>query len=226
MEILGRLGWTSDLLSLLEWLWRGLGDLIANGFGAFLGAYLAFRLETSRQRGAEASRQAASIHRAIFILQTQHSELMLLKDELDGLRLAQNRETRIQRFFGNPRPLVLQFDDLLHLLESSDPALLRELFFADSEYNGFRQLADSRNRLLDEYDEERRKPGSRFSGQLGVTHGRLKSATDTLYGLIDHAVPLNLRCTSALKGLLSKRFPGAARIDWEDLRHPPITTQS
>lgn len=226
MEILGRLGCVSDLLSLLTWLWRELGDLIANGFGAFLGAYLAFRLETNRQRAAEENRQAASINRAIFVLQTQHSELMLLKDELDSLRSDPDRATLLEHFFGNPRPLVLQFDDLLHLLESSDPALLRELFFADSEYNGFRQLAESRNRFLDEYVDERRKPGSRFSSQLAVSHRRLKNATDALYSLIDHAVPLNMRCTSALKVQLAKRFPGAARIDWEDLRHPPIQTQT
>jgi len=125
-------------------------DVLAAGFfallGTFVGALLAFRLEEAREKSKEAGRRQGALSRALMVLGAQQNANYGFAKAMRPYHTDVERATNLQAL---QPPEIFQLrqnlDELMFLLEVSDPNLLMDLYLEQERFDQTMMAVKMRN---------------------------------------------------------------------------------
>ena len=188
--------------------------------GAFVGAFVAFRLEKHHESRKKQEAQLSAGRRAQFVLISQFNMLEALdRQHLAALRNSPQRVLALRPVAITHQVPRLDVDSLTYLLESDDPDVLNVLLVGEQSFESVLGLIEERNQWHNRFqsrlgqvekqeklpEELRLEDLERLVGKDVIA--RLVDLTDMLYELYEQARCQNQDNYKALAAALGRAFP-------------------
>ena len=192
--------------------------LVATGVGASFGAWVAFRLQSSRVSRDKRQTMVDAGRWAQFCL-TEHATFLhnVKRQQLDTHSDDDEAWQKIPWLITYGVERGIDVHSLCFLLETDDPNLLQELGFADADFRTFTRDLEARNAFVREYQdrlEVLRRNDAKFPSEEAFVDAvgfnlvkSLKDLTGMLFEANKRAIASNDRAFKGLTQALIKMFP-------------------
>ena len=199
--------------------------LFASAFGALAGSLSAYLLTVIKQKKEEDSQRHSSLLTAQFALISQWTEVMNIKKQLlDTHKDDDNRHLKMIYYMNFGTPLLIDFNSIAFITNSDEPDLLQQVHIAQQKYHAVVGVLDELNQVRLKFYEEAKinvidiNTGAAKLQQVDpkIMH-KLKALTDSMYRVVDQALP-KLETEKEKLFVFSKRnFPKYKALKTVDL---------
>ncbi|MFC1541597.1 hypothetical protein ACFL50_04010 [Candidatus Latescibacterota bacterium] len=182
-----------------------IGEILKLGFGAFFGAWCAFRFERWTRRKDEKARHLNACRAAQFAFSCQSNLLRNVQEQyLDTNRTDENRWIELHPFLVEDNAPRIDWGELSFILEGSKANILKKMTIAQANYITCLRIIETRNKAHVAFQKDYASRKFYDSHLQKV----LTDLTDKLYVLIDDTINSLIEQIVILDEFITEYFPG------------------